>query len=395
MINFFKSLFWMLVVWSVIYGFEIYNGWATSSLFLQTIFCSFYFLNALVSVPHYESREITYRISNSNASDLHEGIYFFPLLGFWGEVYIPPEYRSEEKSFINFDSRQVFRQRQIISKIEDFVISFIFPMFRKFKAWNVGLCVILGLGLAWCSLKVNQTFFNPKTESAIQYIPQQQPQTQVHKNQNLDEVLKGLSPEAREEMKKMQREVEKAQGQNNSSNSSSSTNVNSNDWQPDRAFIPNLTWDNLTAGDRYSVNLNLAKGISYVDIKGNFVWYYNSKNYYPHVYVDGYDQDQDYFYKFFTVSVRKITSLNGAVWTNSNVELSDYVSFVKNQNNISDKCFRDIRISLKPQFRDKISWHIMDAGWGINEPFKISLGDQYMTSLFDSQKFGIPMSKIN
>ena len=391
MINFLKSLFWMLVVWSIIYGFEIYKGWTINNLFLQTIFCTFFFLNALVSVPHYESREITYRILNSKAFDLYEGLYFFPLLGLWGQVYIPPEYKTEEKSQIHFDSRQVLRHRQITSKLEDFLISFIFPMFRKFKVWDLCLCLILGLGLAWCSLKVNQTFFNPKTEIANQNISNEQPQ--IRQGQNLDEVLKKIPAREREELRKMQKEVE--ENQNSSSPASSSANVNSNDWQPDRPYISNFTWDNLLAADRYSVNINLAKGISYVDIKGNFVWHYNSKNYYPHIYVDGYNEDQDYFYNFFTVYVRKITTVSGATWNNSNVELSDYIAFVKNKSNFSDQCYRDIRISLKPQFIDKVRWHIIDAGWGINEPFKISLEDQYMTSLFDSQKFGIPMYKIN
>jgi len=181
MINFLKSLFWMVVVWSILYGFEIYKGWTTDSLFLQTIFCTFFFLNALVSVPHNERREITYRILNRKAFDLFEGLYFFPLLGFWGQIYTPSEHKTEEKSNVHFDSRQVLRHREIKSKLEDFLISFIFPMFRKYEVWNLGFCFILGLGLAWSSLKVKQTFFNPKIETVNQYIPQQQ--QPVYQNQ--------------------------------------------------------------------------------------------------------------------------------------------------------------------------------------------------------------------
>jgi hypothetical protein len=360
----------MMIVWIIIYAIDIYLGWTTDNLFIQTIFCTLYFLNALVSVPHYESREITLRLSNSKFVDLDEGVYFFPLLGFWGQIYIPNQYKIEDKSFVHFDSRQVIRQREIKSRFEDFLISIIFPMFRKFELWNFGLCIILGISLSWCSINLNHVFFPKKTE--IIYQVDKEP---VYK-----------APE------QQQKQTTENKDYKNSSNTKSDYD-NSNEWEPNRTFYPNMTWDNLVVDDKYSAIVSLAKSISYVDIEGNFVWYYNSKNYYPHVYVDGYDEDQNYFYNFFTVYINKVTTLNGNTWSNSTIELSDYVSFIKNKNNISDQCYRNIRISLKPQFKNKIRWHIIDAGWGIDEPFKISLGNQYMTSLFDSERFGIPMSK--
>lgn len=182
----------MIVVWSIFYGFEIHKGWTTENLFLQTIFCTIFFLNALVSVPHYESKEITYRLLNSKAVDLYEGIHFFPLLGLWGQIYTPPEYKTEEKSFIHFDSRQVIRKREINSRLEDFLISLIFPMFRRFEAWNFVLCILLGLGLSWCSIKINQTFFNQKVETVHQYVPQQQPQVSQNQTSIIDKATRDL-----------------------------------------------------------------------------------------------------------------------------------------------------------------------------------------------------------
>ena len=366
MINFLKSLFWTVVVWSILYGFEIYKGWTTNSLVLQTIFCTFFFLNALASVPHYESREIIYRILNSKAFDLYEGIYFFPLLGLWGQIYTPPEYRSEEKSFTHFDSRQVFRKREVKSRLEDFLISIVFPMFRKYEAWNFGLCVILGLGLAWCSLKVNQTLFNPKTETVGQHVPEMS-------SSKLSQASNNSSSLPKEDFYEIMPNPDPLFSLDGGINYYG----NNLDYVSLDPGNPNfdIKWNSvLKKYDDYTLAVKVNNRTDYVYETGYFMSPETSENFFPKVYVDGYKGDQDYFEKFFYVHINRLIIPRDNPIINKDIGLKEYVNFLKTDKRINMYCFRDITIVLRKEFQDKLTWYLVDAGWGNDKKFTIFHG---------------------
>lgn len=378
MAKFLWSLIHMIIVWSIFYGFEIYRGmWTADVLWVQIIFGFFFFLNAMIYVPYGEYKELVFRLSQKKVRILYEGIIFKPFLGLFWKVIIPKEFQDNTKIRVNLDisTKDVLRHRQIVSRKEDFIITvltWIFPVLKKVVWWNVFLCLILGFGIAKSSLYIKKNLID-KDKIKVQAIQEEQRVVESpRKNYNY----------------------------NKSTNQQSNPRVNSynnnqSDWYPDRPYQENMTWDRVLARDKYSVTVIVDKTHQYINVVGNFVWHYNSDNYYPHIYVDGYEGDDNFYCNFFDVHINYLSLANGQTWSNIDMSFCKYISIVSNKDKMSDDCYRDINIYPKPQFRGKIKWHLLDAGWGKSKPFKVSTANgQYMTSLRDSETFGISMYDI-
>jgi hypothetical protein len=295
---------------------------------------------------------------------------------------------SSRKDSMNINFPGVFMHRKI---------GFVEHISRELLFTRNGIIAfIIALFIGNCSVGIKNFFQNKDTETTYQ-APRQQP---VYQNQNQSQM--SVADKVAQDLENLQKQQNNAnnyrsdttavvRNQNNSS-ATTSNNSNNNEWQPNKEYYSTITWDNLVVRDEFSINASLPKGIYYVDIEGNFVASFKSDNYYPHVYVDGYEGDNDFFSNFFRVHINKITFKSGEIISNSDVELSVYISVLKTSKDLLEDCYRNIRIYSKPQFKDKIRWHVLDAGWGVNFPFKLNvIGNQYMTSLNDSKKFNIPM----
>lgn len=374
-----KTLFSILkivLLWAAIYAFLVYKGmrFAPGSYVVQILLATFFFSNSMVSVPYGEKRILVLRVLNKKIRVLEEGTYFFFLLGLWGKIIVPKEFEARGK-IISINTKDVFRHRQI-NRWEDILITFFLPMGKKFSLWNFFFCLVLGSVVGFSAVKIKRTYFPDNNKSVTAKVETKKQET-----------LK--SPQDLSSQNPIQTEQPKNYSSENSNNNSSV--VEQGVWQPDRPYYEKMTWDNLTINDDYTAFAIMEKSRSSVNVRGIFTNSSYSKNYYPHVYVDGYDGDNDFFCKFFKVYIRKMNLKNGQTWSQTEIELCDYVNMIKN-GSVNNKCFRDITISLKPQFVGKYRWHILDAGWGNNKNdfFKIYLDDgRYKTSAYEVQNWGI------
>lgn len=408
-----SSILWIVMVWAGIYAFLVYKDmrFAPESYVVQIFLATAFFLSSMVSVPFNEERVLVLRLLNKEIKTLESGTYFYPFLGFWGKIYIPPEYRGDSK-VIHIDTR-LMRTHEIKTWKGDLLVSFMtyfFPMAKKFSFWNLMFCLVLGTGAGYGAVKIKREHFPDATQSAkvtkmqiikkelarsIQGLPSQ---NETSQNSTSSTPQKSSSDHVSQTYTSPQipsQTQSQASPKNEENNSSVSSSSNSRVWQPNKPFYDNFTWDNLTANDKYSAIASIPKSVSSVNVRGTFTNSYYSKNYFPAVYVDGFEGDNSFFCNFFKVYIRKITLKNGQTWFNTEIELCAYIDFLKS-GQVDNECFRDVKISLKPQFAGKYRWHLVDAGWGRDRSnmFKIYLEDgQYITSLRESETWGIVRSE--
>lgn len=381
-----KIVIWWVVIYSVLTLFEM--RFAPENYVVQILLATIFFLNSMVSVPFNEERILVLRLLNVKLKILGPGTYFFPFLGFWGKIYIPPEYQSDGK-IVHIDTR-LMRTHKIKSWKEDLLVTFMttfFPMAKKFSIWNLFFCLILGSAIGFGAVKIKREFF-PDLGKKEKREKSRDIRAEVSKSES------NVSTQAQSETNNSKVEENSVSSTYNNSSNDSESKV----WYPDKPFYEGLTWDNITVNDKYSVVARGSKNISSVNVRGVFTNSSYSKNYYPSMYIDGFNETPDFFCKFFTVYIRKIELKNGQTWTNREMELCDYINFVKSYEWINNECFREIEISFKPQFVGKYRWHIIDAGWSHdkNNFFKIYLEDgQYVTSVYETERWEIVRYNYN
>ncbi len=154
-------------------------------------------------------------------------------------------------------------------------------------------------------------------------------------------------------------------------------------------YISNLSWENLRVRDRYTVKFFAARNNREITVEGFFVGKRESEFYFPHVYVDGYEGDQSFFYNFFKVHIEEMSFKNGQVWRNRDMDLSEYISIIKNKNRIDSYCYRKIKIIPIGRHKGIIDWYLLDAGVGTTyRPFAIYYQkSESFTSIRDAEKF--------
>ncbi len=157
-----SSILWIVMIWAGIYAFLVYKDmrFAPESYVVQIFLATAFFLSSMVSVPFNEERVLVLRLLNKEIKTLESGTYFYPFLGFWGKIYIPPEYRRDSK-VIHIDTR-LMRTHEIKTWKGDLLVSFMtyfFPMAKKFSFWNLMFCLVLGTGVGYGAVKIKREHF--------------------------------------------------------------------------------------------------------------------------------------------------------------------------------------------------------------------------------------------
>lgn len=392
------SFIFTLLIWLLLYFLESKKGiWISDSPVSQVIMCWIYFMNAFVMVKRGQTRELIFRPTQGLIRDLNPGVYFFPFLWWWGEV--EQDYQPQKTSFVHIDTRQVFRKRELVGRwgwFEDISREFIVPFILRRSLWAIVICFIIAYFVGTYSVKLKYKYFAdyfPKREVSVRYSPKQN----VAANTTTSPAYSSNSTN---------------NSYSSSSNSTTTTSVQNSYsdnsvqevqqsqkevWPPPESYNSAHAWDNLQLDDNYTAVANLNRGVNYVEEEGFFVSSSRSKNYYPHVYVDGFSESNDFFCKFFTVHINRLTFKNGEAWNNINMDLCSYIETVKNQSKVGEGQYKSIKITLKDEFVGKYKWHLVSAGFGNeNSNFRLFLGDQSTSSNAEAKrKSDIEQNKAN
>ncbi len=151
-------------LWLVLYLFVEAKHWPWFSeiVFIQTILAWIYLMNAFVLVKRGETKELVLKFSQRSIKTLTPGLYWFPFLWWWGNIEGDTEI-IPEKSFVHFDSRKIFRTRQLVGRaglIEDISREFIIPFILRRNLWAIVICLILGFFLAKTSILIKEKYFD-------------------------------------------------------------------------------------------------------------------------------------------------------------------------------------------------------------------------------------------
>lgn len=385
-----RPIKWLLIsisVWFLLYCWEYANNrWILTSVPSQFLLCWFFFLNAYISVPHEEYRKIVGRFTKSEIFSLGEGVYFMPFVWWWGEVFIPKEFREEKSNInLNFDStKNTFRSRTIGLK-EDLAREYFFPFIFGRGIWILIVTGGLSYGL---NVKLipylknetgivnfvaeifgknkqessNQSLkFEPKSDSSVEILSQKL----IEKEKTLQELRdsflfatkidsasvltdsatvfidSAITHKIKKPINPNRTTIKKPNPERKQSN------------QSEKDFLP--TFPN----DDHMVKITMTQGGPFVEIFGFFIS--NSYNY-PKVVVEGESSIQD-GYRYFTVDIIRLDTKDFTYLNIYNIELRDYVNFIKsNKFNFNERCYRNIKVNLKNQYIGKINWMIIDYG---------------------------------
>lgn len=385
--KFIKWLLLTILVWFVLYCWEYSNN---SSFFtfpwIQFLLCWISLISSMVEVPYEEHRILLIRLFKVEISTLEGGVYFIPFLWLWGEVFIPKEFREDKKEHhLHIDTRETRRHREI-GLVEDISREHFFPFIFGKGLWAFVLtCAIsYGLNVKLIPYLKNQTpvvnyvagFMGHKTQINNQENINSQVATQSEQNQSQYQQASPVQEEKTyygkdtassptDSFKKSVADISNSENQNIVLPSSTEVLVQPGWFPPANSFNPGVTWNNLKSKDNWSIVSDMKIGMNYVNVSGYFVSSYHSTyHYYPNIYVDGFNGDQKFFCHFFKVLVREMTFKNGQTWSNQIIDLCDYIEMIEEEQRIDKECYRDIKIYLKDEFKDKYSWHLVDAGWG-------------------------------
>ncbi len=375
------SFIFTILIWIGLYFLESKKGiWISDSPIFQVIMCWIYFMNAFVMVKRGQTRELIFRPTQRLLIDLRPGIYFFPFLWWWGEV--EEDYEPQKSSFIHIDTRQVFRKRELVGRwgwFEDVSREFLIPFILRRSLWAIVICFILAYFIGTYSVKLKHKYF-------VDYFPKRE----VSKENNSTSYPSTNYSATTQNSYSSSSSSEVSNSNQNAYNANDVQEVQQSQkevWPPPESYNSARTWDNLQLDDNYTAVASLNKGVNYVEEEGFFVSFSRSKNYYPHVYVDGFSEDNDFFCKFFTVHINRLTFNNGEAWNNVDMNLCDYIEIVKDKKKVGEGQYRSIKIMLKNEFSGKYKWHLVSAGFGNeNSDFRLFLGDQSTSSNAEAKR---------
>lgn len=130
-------------------------------------------------------------------------------------------------------------------------------------------------------------------------------------------------------------------------------------------------WD-LKSVDDYTVVCDIPKDVSFLEEKG-FVAY-ESENFYPKVYLEGYPFEDNYFAMFFRVKLNILLFKDiDKPMRNIFMDLEDYINLLKTKRII----YRDMTVFFKEGISGYVSWHYITSGIGIKDyPFEVRYGER-------------------
>ncbi len=400
-IEFSKFVFvWILYLLILI---NIFPNLRTGNIFIDFIIDTIVLIIQILSSTIYSkygfSRELYQKFTENPKFKLAHG--YFLIAGAWF-LYRVSEIDSEldkedvEESKIHYDDREINRKRKNISATEDFFYTLFLRRKElglkiKFSFFEIIVTIIFALILnSLLYIVILSNFYDKKEVVEKKVIKEEAksnttitpPQQTYNYNNNSNTTVE----------KKPEPAIQNGVGYDNNAEKfyDPYEYYNTDDgWRPDLQYYPNMKWGNLETGDKYTINVSMTKSLSCIRIQGNLVSLEKSVNCFPHVYVDGYEGDNYFFCKFFWVHINELTLNNGQTWGDMDMSLCQYIEKIKYDPTLSEKSYRDIYIFLKPQFKDVVRWHVLDAGYGVDKPFKISTeGGQYRISKYDEERFG-------
>lgn len=347
--NIFSKLLIAICCWFIFYLFEVkIFDWqlATSSVFIQTLFCWIYFMLL--------------------------AMIFYP-----------------KQSTINIDFSGTFRHREI-GLSEDILRELLFTK-------KGILSLILALLIGKSSVAMKDFFVNKKQESSTQVYQKQeqvsQSQDSYSQNNNTNSNQKNYyysKDKDNYQIRKDDNGVIEYQVKDGSWISEAEAIKQLDQKNIYQYYNSSVSWDNLSAGDdEYVIVQKMGKNVNYIEEEGFFVRSSTSLYYYPHFYVDGFDKDQEFFYQFFKVEIISMSLSNGQTRTSTEMELSDYVNLIRSGDVVNGN-HRHVKFIFKDKFKNKYSWHIIDAGFGNgNSEFKICFEKDCRYSLNEKNRLNI------
>lgn len=407
-----RNIFKFLIAWIIYFStLSFVLKGVSVSIFTETITCFIQLYLSFIYTDNGYKRIIQNYFTGRIEMILPSGLNFFPGIWFFYKVSnqlkiihnndntftFVDEYKNtitdedgNSKVNIDFSTKDVKRSRKI-SGIEDFVYT-VFINSPKLRAKILNLdgrrilsslfltIIIMFLSFSFVNLtSKGYTFFNSRINSNLQ--------TAYHSSSNF----------FKNAFKKKSDESEISKNQNIKSSNYYKDSVVAkkdsvknlkeiNKKTPLDYFDSNKVWNNLISSDDWTAIADMSKNDSYVDDKGFFVSKEESQNYYPHVYVDGFPEDNDFFSNFFRVQINTLLFKDLKVgWHDDEIGLPEYIELIKK----TEVVYRDIRIKWKANFKENRAWHLVSAGAGEDEyGFSLSFGKERRISINERKRLG-------
>ena len=140
-------------------------------------------------------------------------------------------------------------------------------------------------------------------------------------------------------------------------------------------------WD-LKSTDDYTVVCDMSKNISFIEEKGFIA--YESENFYPKIYLEGYPYEDNYFAAFFRVKIDLLLFKDiHKPMINIFMDLEDYINLVKTRRII----YRDMIVFFKEGLAGYRSWHYVTSGIGVKKtPFEVKYGNEFRISISEKKR---------
>lgn len=173
------------LVWTILCLLEASHGaWASEYFFAQFILAWIYLLIATMYIPPYETREIHNKYFGGKFFTLTSGLYFIPLIMWWGAVYKPvKEKLKKENPHFHLDTRDLQESLDIFLRkkiervrnlngfwgaVEDFSRQYFGDKNLKDIWWIFLLTGFLSINLANYSIWLNKKFVPKYFDKNIQ-----------------------------------------------------------------------------------------------------------------------------------------------------------------------------------------------------------------------------------
>ncbi|MEI6352569.1 MAG: hypothetical protein WCO35_01395 [Candidatus Nomurabacteria bacterium] len=337
------SLIKTIAIWLILLAFEEWRFPGPSNYLVQIPACIWFFMNAYVGVDPHDYKEV-HRRTGSLVAKLDPGFYFYPFLWFWGIVYYSPKIKYTNTKRSNFDQSKAILKREI-GFWEGVSREFIIPFIMRNGLWAIFVSIIFGSTLGFYSVKYKNKI--------------------VYKIENsFDPFLYIFSKNKTEEKDKTNFSGIKSDKENPQIRSGNNTNNSSSvsDQSPEQNN--GITWDYTKIPGYYKHKdiakfVKLQKGENKVRIRGYFYSDIIDGVVYPQIYVDGYKDLNPL--ELFYISVDSLIYKNKMLFKKPE-EKSKIESYYRaiEKNNFNSDCYRDIVIGVKDEFKNKISWLIID-----------------------------------
>lgn len=130
-------------------------------------------------------------------------------------------------------------------------------------------------------------------------------------------------------------------------------------------------WD-LKSVDDHTVVCDIPKDVSFIEEKG--LVSYESENFYPKVYLEGYPFEDNYFAMLFRVKIDSLIFRDiKKPMENIFMDLEDYINLLKTKRIL----YRKMTVFFKEGTAGYVSWHYITSGIGIKDyPFEVRYGER-------------------